>query len=224
MDDGWASPRLHLIGSSPALLNRPADWPAHYHLTGFLALPPHDHEALSPQVEAFLSRGPAPVFMGFGSLMPMAGNAHLDESIAVFKEAARLAGQRAIIQADVDHPPADDLLFVRRTPHAQVFPRCAAIVHHAGAGTTHTTLRAGVPSVPVPHVSDQFAWSEELERLGVAPRALRRNTWSAARLAERIRQATGNPRMKAAAVAIQQRMAADDGPSRAAELIVERNL
>ena len=219
MDEGWASQRLHLVASSPALLDRPADWPAHYHLCGFLELPSHEHEMLSPEVEAFLARGPAPVFMGFGSLMPMGGSEHLDEALAVFTEAARRSGQRAIIQADVDRPPTDDIMFVRRTPHAQVFPRCAAVVHHAGAGTTHSTLRAGVPSIPVPHVSDQFAWSEELERLGVAPRALRRTKWTAPALAERITATVGNARMKAAATAIQRRMASDDGPGTAARLV-----
>ena len=223
LTDGWASKRLHLVASSPALLDRPADWPPHYHLCGFLELPSHQHELVSPDVEAFLSRGPAPVFMGFGSLMPMGDSAHLEESIEVFITAARLSGRRAIIQADVDRPPTDDVIFVRRTPHAQVFPRCAAVVHHAGAGTTHTTLRAGVPSIPVPHVSDQFAWSEELERLGVAPRALRRTKWSAQALADRITETADNPRMKAAAVAIQQRMAGDNGPARAADLI-ERSM
>lgn len=219
MEDGWPSHRLHLIASSPALLTRPADWPAWNQMCGFFELPPHEHERVAPEVEAFLSRGPAPVFMGFGSLMPIGGSHHLTDAIGVFTDAARQAGQRAIIQADVDRPQTDDLLFVRRTPHAQVFPRCAAVVHHAGAGTTHSTLRAGVPSITVPHASDQFAWSAELQRLGVAPAPLRRTRWSATTLAERIQQVIANPQMKAAALAIQQRMASDDGPATAAVLI-----
>lgn len=220
MNEAWASDLLHLIAASPALLDRPADWPAQYQMCGFLGLPPHEHERVSPEIDRFLSAGPPPVFMGFGSLMPMGGGAtHLEEAIAIFTNAARLAGQRAIIQADVDRPATDDVIFVRRTPHAQVFPRCAAVVHHAGAGTTHSTLRAGVPSVPVPHVSDQFGWADELERLGVAPRGLRRTKWTAERLADRIRQTAGNPQMKAAALAIQKRMANDDGPASAAEWI-----
>jgi UDP:flavonoid glycosyltransferase YjiC (YdhE family) len=188
-------------------------------MCGFLELPPHEHEPLAPEVEAFLLRGPAPVFMGFGSLMPMGGSDHLTDAIGVFTGAARQAGQRAIIQADVDRPSTDEVLFVRRTPHAQVFPRCAAVVHHAGAGTTHSTLRAGVPSIAVPHVSDQFAWSAELQRLGVAPRPLRRTKWSAPALAERIRQVIADPQMKRAALAIQKRMASDDGPATAAAMI-----
>jgi sterol 3beta-glucosyltransferase len=227
MNEAWVSPLLHLIGASPALLDRPSDWPPQYQMCGFLGLPAHEHEPVSPDVERFLSQGPPPVFMGFGSLMPLGGT-HLAESIRVLTDAARLSGRRAIIQADVAgsaglsavaSAKADEIMFVKRTPHAQVFPRCAAVVHHAGAGTTHTTLRAGVPSIPVPHVSDQFAWSEELERLGVATRAVRRSTWTAEALADRIRQTAGNPEMKAAALDIQKRMANDDGPVTAAALI-----
>lgn len=226
MSDGWASHRLHLIASSPALIDRPSDWPAWNQLCGFLQLPSHEHEALAPEVEAFLSAGPAPVFMGFGSLMPL-GTHHLTDTVAVFEAAARQAGQRAIIQAEVDRPATADVLFVRRTPHARVFPRCAAVVHHAGAGTTHTTLKSGVPSVPVPHVSDQFSWSSELHRLGVAPKPLRRTKLTAAGLASRIRETAGNVSMQSAARQIQARMAADDGPVMAASLIeraMERDL
>jgi sterol 3beta-glucosyltransferase len=111
------------------------------------------------------------------------------------------------------------VLFVRRAPHNLVLPRCAAVVHHAGAGTTHTTLRAGTPSVPVPHVSDQFLWSKELHRLGAAPKPLRRTKWSATALAERIKEAIGNPSMQQAAAAMSRRMQADHGPERAADLV-----
>jgi UDP:flavonoid glycosyltransferase YjiC (YdhE family) len=115
------------------------------------------------------------------------------------------------------------VLFVQRTPHKLVFPRCAAVVHHAGAGTTHTTLRAGVPSIAIPHVSDQFGWSEELQRLGVAPAALRRSKLAAKPLASRITQVLSDPRMTQAARAIAARMQADNGPETAADLI-ERSM
>jgi sterol 3beta-glucosyltransferase len=219
MNEGWPSRRLHLIASSPALLDRPLDWPQWIQMCGFLELPPHEHEVLSPDVDAFLARGAAPIFMGFGSLMPLADSDRLAELIAIFKDAAAQAGQRAIIQAEAGLPSTSDLLFVKRTPHAQVFPRCAAVVHHAGAGTTHTTLRAGVPSMPVPHVSDQFGWSDELHRLGVAPAPLKRTKLSANALAARIRETVGNTRMKQNATAIQQRMASDNGLESAATLI-----
>lgn len=219
MLDGWPSHRLNLIGASPALIDRPADWPVWNQLCGFLELPSHEHEEVSPGMEAFLANGPAPVFMGFGSLMPIAGNDHLTATITAFEAAARIAGCRAIVQCELDRASTDRLLFVKRTPHKLVFPRCAAVVHHAGAGTTHAALRAGVPSVPVPHVSDQFGWSEELHRLGAAPKPIRRARWSAAVLAERIAEAIGDARMKQAAMAISTRMQRDNGPQTAAALI-----
>lgn len=223
LDDGWPSHRLNLIGSSPALIDRPADWPEWNQLCGFLELPPHQHETVSPEVETFIRSGPAPVFMGFGSLMPIAGNQHLLDTIATFEAAAQLAGCRAIIQGETDRRSTDQVLFVQRTPHKLVFPRCAAVVHHAGAGTTHTTLRAGVPSIAIPHVSDQFGWSEELQRLGVAPAALRRSKLAAKPLASRITQVLSDPRMTQAARAIAARMQADNGPETAADLI-ERSM
>ncbi len=104
-------------------------------------------------------------------------------------------------------------------PHTLVFPRCAAVVHHGGAGTTHTTLGAGAPSVPVPHVSDQFGWAEELQRLGVAPAMLRRSSLTAHTLAARITTVVTDPRMKPAAMAMQLRMRSDNGPETAADLV-----
>lgn len=223
LDDGWPSHRLNLIGASPALIDRPADWPAWNQLCGFLELPSHEHETVSPEVDTFLRSGRAPVFMGFGSLMPIAGHQHLLETIATFEEAAQRAGCRAIIQGETDRRSTDHVLFVHRTPHKLVFPRCAAVVHHAGAGTTHTTLRAGVPSIAIPHVSDQFGWAEELRRLGVAPAPLRRSKLAAEPLASRITQVLSDARMKQAALAIAARMQSDNGPETAAELI-ERSM
>jgi len=218
--DGWASHLLNLITVSPAICPEQPDWPAWNRVCGFLTPPPTQHEQISPELAAFLDAGDPPVFMGFGSLMPVSSS-YLTESVAVMKEAARLAGCRAIIQAEVPPERGDRVVVIGRSPHAQVFPRCAAVVHHCGAGTTHTTLRAGVPSVCVPHVSDQFGWADELRRLGVAPAAVSRLSLSAARLARRIKEVLANPDMRTRAEALAARMKDDDGPARAAVLIEE---
>jgi UDP:flavonoid glycosyltransferase YjiC (YdhE family) len=68
-------------------------------------------------------------------------------------------------------------------------------------------------------VSDQFLWSNELHRLGIAPKPLRRTRWSAQALGDRIAQTIGNHGMKQAALAMRERMKNDNGPETAADLI-----
>jgi UDP:flavonoid glycosyltransferase YjiC (YdhE family) len=41
-------------------------------------------------------------------------------------------------------------------PQAELLPRCAAVVHHGGAGTTFGSLAHGLPQVIVPQGADNF--------------------------------------------------------------------
>ena len=58
------------------------------------------------------------------------------------------AGVRGVVQSGWAelYVEGDDVLQVGEVPHEWLFPRMAATVHHAGAGTTGAGLRAGVPS------------------------------------------------------------------------------
>lgn len=50
---------------------------------------------------------------------------------------------------------------------AAVFPGLAAIVHHGGAGTTHSALSHGLPQVVVPHAGDQYPQAARVTQAGV---------------------------------------------------------
>merc|ERR1719291_1300867 len=52
---------------------------------------------------------------------------------------------------------AKNILFIASAPHEWLFPRCAAVVHHGGSGTTAAGLRSGRPSIITPCAFDQFA-------------------------------------------------------------------
>jgi UDP:flavonoid glycosyltransferase YjiC (YdhE family) len=58
----------------------------------------------------------------------------------------------------------------RWVPLTAALPRCSAIVHHCGAGTTLSALAAGVPQVVVPQGADQFLNADALVRRGCAVR------------------------------------------------------
>ncbi|EFJ42354.1 hypothetical protein VOLCADRAFT_107294 [Volvox carteri f. nagariensis] len=64
----------------------------------------------------------------------------------------------------------DDILFVHEdVPHTWLFPRCSAVIHHGGVGTTAAGLMAGCPTFIAPSFGDLFFWGELCGRAGVGP-------------------------------------------------------
>ena len=106
------------------------------------------------------------------------------------------------------HPaclPVDDL------PHEWLFPRTAAVVHHAGAGTTAAGLRAGVPALPVPVLVDQPFWADRLHHLGIAPAPLPLRELTADTLADALRCCVDRPVHRHRATELAGRVRAEDG-------------
>jgi len=211
--DAWYSRRLNLLAASPAL--QPAGiegWDARHRMTGFLELPQADRFDPPPAtLMQFLADGTPPMFFGFGSLTPQDATLR-EETLDVVRSTLQLTGQRAVVQGLCEAGTSEPgTMHVGRLANAGIYPHCAAVVHHAGAGTTQTALAAGVPSVPVPHLADQFYWSAQLQRLGVAPKPLPRTKLTAARLAKRIERVIDAPNMRARAAEIGRAMATEDG-------------
>ncbi|WP_433330488.1 glycosyltransferase [Spirillospora sp. CA-294931] len=198
---------------SPSVVPRPLDWPSHVHETGYWFL---DEPSWEPPAElaAFLDAGPPPVYAGFGSMVPK------DRKVTdlAVRAALRLAGVRGIVQGD----PADsddDVLAVNDVPHAWLFPRTAAVVHHGGAGTTAAGLRAGVPTVVCPFFGDQPYWGERVAALGAGPAPVPFKTLTVPRLTRAIRRAVGDPELARNAAALGRRVSAEDGIGEALKVL-----
>ncbi|MCZ4608561.1 glycosyltransferase [Streptomyces sp. Lzd4kr] len=200
-------PVLH--GFSTALVPRPSDWREGLDVVGnwwpYLA----PDRRLPADVEEFLAAGARPVFVGFGSMA--AGHRERLSEIAV--EALRRAGLRGIVQAGsaglaVD---ADDVLTIGDLPHALLFPRVAAVVHHAGAGTTAAALRAGAPSVAVPVTADQPFWAARLASIGAGTNPIPFASLTAARLADALGRVVRQQAYARAASVAARHMATEDG-------------
>jgi UDP:flavonoid glycosyltransferase YjiC (YdhE family) len=104
-------------------------------------------------------------------------------------------------------------------PHDWLFPRTAAVVHHGGAGTTAAGLRAGVPSVVVPFMSDQPFWGRRVFALGAGPEPIPRKQLTAEKLARAISAAVTDPVIRRRAANVGRLIRAEDGVARAADLI-----
>lgn len=197
-----------LYGISPTLLPPPADWPAQAMLCGQWVAPFAAGYAPPPALEEFLAAGPAPVYIGFGSMtgidmktMLAAVTAALGDRRAVFWPGWNGIGNAAL--------PAN-IHCIDATPHDWLFPRMAAIVHHGGSGTSHSALRAGKPSIVMPFTGDQPFWAERLRRLGAAPAPLATSRPDAKALAAAFEFAARREVVERAAE-LGQRIAREDG-------------
>lgn len=207
-----------VYGISPALMPQPADWPAHWRVCG--AWSGATDAAWHPPSElaAFLNAGPPPVYVGFGSMAGFDRDKILNAVIGALdgRRAVFAAGWSGVRQSDVP----DTMLVIGPTPHDWLFPRMSTIVHHGGAGTTHSAARAGVPSVVVPFAADQFFWANRLRHLGLAPDALPHTRITALTLRERLAQAD-SPGMRERAATVATHMAAEDGIAHGVALVEE---
>jgi UDP:flavonoid glycosyltransferase YjiC (YdhE family) len=227
-EDGMDDVRLSLTAVSPTLYPRPADWEPRDQVCGFLGVTENlEGWEPPPALTEALQREPQPVYFTFGSVMAVNRQQAL-ESLQLMAEAARLARVGAIIQVPAELrgevQASEGVLFVDRAPHFCVFPQCAAVVHHGGAGTTQAATAAGCPSIVVAHGVDQYFWGKLLQRRGLAPAYLDRRSATPAKLAARIRQVIDRPQMKETAEKLGAAIRGEDGVARAVQLIEEKLL
>lgn len=100
------------------------------------------------------------------------------EAAKITLEAVDKAGVRAIIQG-WDEPMKSLLIpqtvfHAGSVPHDWLLAHASGLVHHGGFGTTATGFRAGVPSLVIPHIIDQFIWGQKVAELGVGAQPIPR--------------------------------------------------
>lgn len=211
-------PAFH--GFSPEVVPRPADWRDGLEVIGYWWPPRLPAWHPPADLKHFLASGPPPVFVGFGS-MDSADPARLSGIVAA---AGQRAGVRLVIQTgqagltQASQANGESVL-IGDVPHDWLFPRMAAVVHHAGAGTSAAGLRAGVPAVTVPKIGDQPFWAARLAALGAAPPPVSFKRLSAAALTAAIREATTRPSYRARAQALADRLASEDGTRAVVEAV-----
>ncbi|WP_058043553.1 glycosyltransferase [Streptomyces roseifaciens] len=167
------SARRHTVyyGFGSALLPDRLPLPAAHRTVGIWrpAQPPNWRP--DDRLTDFLASGPAPVYFGFGSM----GRDQAERLSRIITRTVRRLRIRAVVQggwAGLTGDGGDDILTIGECPHAWLFPRMTAAVHHAGLGTTHASLQAALPTLPVPFKFDQPFWAARLRSLGLTPAAI----------------------------------------------------
>ena len=115
------------------------------------------------------------VFLGTISALVCSPPHHASDSVfsfvvvchgcAMFAEKTRAVadnsdGRIYVVDGDVFHDP--------------LFRRCAAVLHHGGAGTLHTCLHVGIPQIVMPMVHDQFDNATKIHEMRLGPLPLQK--------------------------------------------------
>jgi UDP:flavonoid glycosyltransferase YjiC (YdhE family) len=223
--EAFESPLCNLIAVSPAFCAKPADWGDNQQVTGFLALPEIARPWQMPDsLKQFLEDGPPPVYLTFGSMLGVERDPkRITETTRLLVGAVKVAGCRAIVQSrweSVENIPEDPHIYrIGPTPHSQVFPHCAAVVHHGGAGTTQTTSLYGKPHIIVAHIADQYFWAAYLRQSGVSGQCLDRRSVTPQSLGVAIKQVLDSPDMADRAKKLGEQIASEDGVGNAVAII-----
>lgn len=206
-------------GYSPSVIPKPPDWDEYQHITGYWFLDAPPNWQPPKDLLHFLESGPPPVYVGFGSM----NHENPERQTRLALRALELSEQRGVLLTgwgsitSISAPP--NIFFADNVPHAWLFPRMAAVVHHGGAGTTSAGLRAGVPNIITPFGGDQFAWADLVVKLGVGLQVPRIKQLTAEKLAEAIQIAVNTPTIRARAAMLGEKIRAENGIARTVEII-----
>ncbi|KAG5954861.1 hypothetical protein E4U58_007429 [Claviceps cyperi] len=180
---------LHMMFTSPALIPKPNDWGVHIDVSGFYFLDLASSYIPDPDLAAFLEAGPPPVYIGFGSIVVEDPNS----MTRMIFEAIRLAGVRALVSkgwgglGTEDGGDPQSIFMLGNVPHDWLFERVSAVVHHGGAGTTATGIKAGKPTLVVPFFGDQLFWGAMVAKAKAGPEPILYKDLTAEKLAEAIK-------------------------------------
>lgn len=161
----WLSPQL-VLGFFPDWYGPPqADWPPQLQLIGFPMFNGGNIGELAPELREFCRQGEPPVVFTFGT-----GMMHAEKLFQAAVEACRQLGVRGLFLTKYPQQlPASLPAHIRPiefAPFTELFPHCAAVVHHGGIGTAAKSLAAGTPQLIIPFAFDQMDNAARVKRLG----------------------------------------------------------
>ncbi len=208
-----------LYGFSPSVIPKPADWGSNIQITGYWFLDSESGWTPPADLMTFLQDGTPPLYIGFGSMT----NRKPEETTDLVLQALAQTGQRAVMASgwsglSKTNLP-DNVFMMDSIPHAWLFPRVAAVIHHGGAGTTAAGLRAGVPSIITPFFGDQSFWGQRVADLGIGVKPIPRKKLTVEGLAQAIQAVMTDQPMRQRAADLGTKIREEDGIARAIEII-----
>jgi len=216
----WINGPPGLACWSQEVLPRPADWGSNIWQCGYISLGQGRYHYTSLDMKRFLKEADGKIiFITVGTSRLLDSMKFWKTIIETLKE---LKDKKiyAVLQPMLRHPfmsdtsrselakvstfidselmkELDSYVFYLKEefPHCCIFPQVDAVLHHCGAGTTASVLKAGVVHMPLPIENDQSMWAARLKQLGIATKALKEKSLNSKKLAQMVEKMLNNKKM-----------------------------
>lgn len=221
--DEIMSKELDLIPISRYAVRQNPYWEPHHRLMGYW-YPEETEYKPSEALKIFLEAGEQPVILALGAMSFESGKE--EEKLEVFLKAFQNMGLRAVIQGFqktlAEYVLPDTMIAVGSVPHSWLFRQGYCVIHHCGFGTAAASMIYGIPSIPVPHVLDQFGFAKQLYDLGVAAEPVKAGNLSIGTVEKALREMKETyGEKKRRAVELSEKLLAENGLKRSAELVMQ---
>jgi sterol 3beta-glucosyltransferase len=210
-----------VLACSPTVIPRPDDWSeSQIHIPGYFFLETPDTYQPPDVLTDFLVDGAPPVCVTFGSMI----HRDAERNYRAVLDAITKTGNRAVILTgwgglQESHLP-ENIFVTEAVPHDWLFPRCKAVIHHGGAGTTAAGLRTGIPNIVVSFAADQPFWGKRVHAIGAGPRSIPVRKLTANRLSAALVGADGEA-IRTSAQAAGRMIRMEDGVGKMVTFIEE---
>ena len=179
------------------------DWPRNVRQFGF-PIARHSRP-LSDSLENFLASGEPPIVWTHGS-----ANFDIEHFQARALEVSRELNLRCLlISLDAPARVLDNVFHIAHAWFEDLFPRCKAVVHHGGIGTTAKCIAAGVSQLIIPRSHDQPDNAHRVVKLNLG-KALSYHQTNTPQLAATLRQLLASELIPSRCREFQQRVLGTD--------------
>jgi sterol 3beta-glucosyltransferase len=112
-----------------------------------------------------------------------------------------------------------NIFLANQIPYSWLLEQVTLVVHHFGFGTTAEVLKAGLPSIPIPHIFDQKIRASAIYKMGYAYKPLQINKINGNILSDAIIQVKNNQLLKRKCIEAGRIISNEKGTRKAVELI-----
>ncbi len=214
-------PHLAII-PMPLFLQKPnPNWKERTEITGYIFAKTPNDSSPPDSLLKFLNIGEMPILVTFGSMFhnqEQTKNLYMTVCDSLDKSSTRAV----LIMPDINENEItipNNIYIVKEIPYNWLLGHVELVVHHFGFGTTAEVLRAGLPSIPIPHIFDQKIRASTIHKLGLSYKPLNINEMNSGDLSNAILSVKNNQLMKMKCLEAGDSISNDRGTEKTVRLI-----